>query len=52
MWMFFAALPDLMVEIEAIIVERKRVAGRGIMRGTHQGEFMGIPATGRSVAVS
>ena len=46
---FFAALPDLTVTMEDLVVSGDRVVGRFVYRGTHAGEFMGIPATGRKV---
>lgn len=50
--MFRAAFPDLRVEVEDVIGEGDMVSTRGTMRGTHDGEFMGVPATGSSVTVS
>ena len=47
----FAAFPDLHWELEDLLVEGDRVATRSVWTGTHRGEFMGVPATGRSVAV-
>lgn len=46
-----AAFPDLEWTIEEIIAEGDKVATTLIMRGTHQGEFMGIPPTGKRVTV-
>ena len=46
---FFAALPDLTATMEDLVVSGDRVVGRFVYRGTHRGEFMGIPATGRRV---
>jgi steroid delta-isomerase-like uncharacterized protein len=46
---FFAALPDLTAVMEDLIISGDRVVGRFIYRGTHVGEFMGIPATGQRV---
>lgn len=46
---FFAALPDLTATMEDLVVAGDRVVGRFVYRGTHAGEFMGIPATGRRV---
>ena len=45
------AFPDLDISIESQIAEGDTVATVAVMTGTHQGEFMGIPATGRQVAV-
>jgi predicted ester cyclase len=50
--MFRAAFPDLRATIEEMIAEGDRVAVRGVIRGTHQGELMGIPPTGRPVSVA
>ena len=43
------AFPDLEAHIEDIFAARDRVAVRLTFRGTHSGEFLGVPATGRSV---
>jgi steroid delta-isomerase-like uncharacterized protein len=50
--MFRAAFPDLQITIEEMIAEGDKVAVRAVGRGTHQGELMGIPPTGRSVTVA
>jgi steroid delta-isomerase-like uncharacterized protein len=47
-----AAFPDLQVTIEDMVAEGDRVATRYTLRGTHGGDFLGIPATGKSVTVS
>ena len=49
--MFFAGFPDQQWTIEEMIAEGDKVVTRFTFRGTHQGEFLGIPATGRQVAV-
>jgi len=46
---FFAALPDLTATVEDVVVSGDRVVGRFVYLGTHAGEFMGIPATGRRI---
>jgi steroid delta-isomerase-like uncharacterized protein len=46
------AFPDLNVSIEDIVAEGDLVAVRGTWRGTHQGEFRGVPAIGRKVEFS
>ena len=43
------AFPDLEAHVEDIFAAHDRVAVRLTFRGTHSGEFMGIPATGRHV---
>jgi steroid delta-isomerase-like uncharacterized protein len=50
--MMRSAFPDLRLTIEDMISEGDKVVMRGTWSGTHQGEFMGIPATGRRVTVS
>ena len=47
-----AAFPDLRIEIEELISEFAFVYARYTLTGTHQGEFLGIPATGRRVTVA
>jgi len=43
------AFPDLHADIEDIVAADDRVALRLRFRGTHSGEFLGHPATGRPV---
>jgi predicted ester cyclase len=52
MGMFFQAFPDIHETTEDVIAEGDKVATRGYFRGTHSGEFMNIPATGKQVTVS
>jgi hypothetical protein len=44
------AFPDLHITVEDLIAEGDKVVGRNSVSGTHQGEYMGVPPTGRSVA--
>lgn len=46
---FFAALPDVETTMEDLVVTEDRVVGRYTYRGTHRGEFFGIPASGRRI---
>lgn len=48
---FHEAFPDMDIKLDNIIAEGDLVATRGCWKATHQGQFMGIPATGNSVSV-
>ncbi len=43
------AFPDLKVEVEILAMEGDRVAWLRTHRGTHQGEYLGVPASGRLI---
>jgi steroid delta-isomerase-like uncharacterized protein len=43
------AYPDLHVAVEDLIAEGDRVVGRNVVTGTHQGPYLGLEPTGRSV---
>jgi hypothetical protein len=43
------AYPDLHVTIEDLIEEDDKVVSRNSVTGTHRGEYMGLPPTGKSV---
>jgi steroid delta-isomerase-like uncharacterized protein len=45
------AFPDLSVEIFDQIAEENAVTTRKAFHGTHQGDFMGVPATGKRVQI-
>jgi predicted ester cyclase len=47
---YFEAFPDLHIALDDLIAEGDRVFVRSTMTGTHDGEYKGIPATGRHVA--
>jgi steroid delta-isomerase-like uncharacterized protein len=44
---YFEAFPDLHVSVDELIAEGDRVFCRSTLTGTHDGEYKGIPATGR-----
>jgi steroid delta-isomerase-like uncharacterized protein len=46
---FFTGLPDVRVTMEDLVVSGDRVVGRFIYRGTHTGDLLGIPASGKPV---
>ena len=50
--MLRSAFPDWHEDVEDLIAEGDRVVFRVTGRGTHQGEFQGIPPSGRPVTVS
>lgn len=43
------AFPDIHVAVEDVIAEGDKVVVRNTVTGTHQGEYRGLPPTGRSV---
>jgi len=47
-----AAFPDIHVTIEDQIADGDLVVSRWSAKGTHQGELMGIPATGKHATVT
>ena len=50
--MFRNALPDIHVTVEDMIAEGDKVVSRITGRGTHKGEMMGIPPTGKHTTVT
>lgn len=44
------AFPDLEIHIDDLVAADDKVAVRLTLTGTHQGEFQGIPATGRTIS--
>ena len=46
---WWTAFPDLHYTVEDLIAEGDKVVARQTFRGTHQGEIMGVPATGKVV---
>ncbi|HXP54163.1 MAG TPA: ester cyclase [Streptosporangiaceae bacterium] len=48
---WIAAFPDAQWAIEEQIAEGDQVWTRSVWQGTHQGPFLGVPATGKHVTV-
>ncbi len=46
---FYTAFPDISSTMEHMVAEGDKVAFRETWTGTHKGEFMGIPPTGKKV---
>jgi steroid delta-isomerase-like uncharacterized protein len=49
--MMRSGFPDVQWTLEEMVAENDKVAARFIMKGTHQGAFFGVPATGKSIEV-
>jgi len=49
---FWKGFPDLNMSIEDIMADRDKTITRFVVRGTHEGEFMGIPATRNKIELS
>ena len=46
----YRGFPDLHVTVVDLIEEADKVVGRNRVTGTHLGEYMGLPPTGKSIA--
>src|SRR5258708_25188173 len=46
------AFPDFHLTLEDQVAEGDKVVDRWTMRGTHRGELMGIPATGKQIVMT
>ena len=47
--LFRTGFPDLNVEVEEILECDDKVVARVRFQGTHKGEFMGVPASGKAI---
>jgi steroid delta-isomerase-like uncharacterized protein len=50
--MFRGGFPDARITVEDMVAEGDKVVTRLTYRGTHTGAFQGMPATGKSFAMS
>ena len=48
---FFAAFPDIRITVEDMIAEGDKVAVLVNWKATHQGEYMGVPPTGKKIDI-
>lgn len=48
----WAAFPDAQLTLDDTIAEGEKLAARFHLAGEHQGEFMGVPPTGRSFVLA
>lgn len=46
---FFMGVPDLTATMDDLVIVGDRVVGRFVYRGTHTGDLLGIPASGKQV---
>ena len=49
--MYRAAFPDMQMNAEEVLVSGDRTVTRGTATGTHQGELMGMPPSGKHIEV-
>ena len=49
--LYRAAFPDLRMEAKDVLASGDKVVARVRATGTHQGDFMGVPASGKNVDV-
>jgi len=49
--MMLAAFPDMRMEVEDVIASGDKAVARLRVTGTNKGDFMGMPATGKSASV-
>jgi steroid delta-isomerase-like uncharacterized protein len=49
---YISAFPDLTIRVDDQIAEGDKVVTRWSATGTHQGELLGIPATGKQASVT
>ena len=49
--LFLAGFPDLTASVDDVIAEGNSVALRWTVKGTHTGEFLGIPASNKPITL-
>jgi steroid delta-isomerase-like uncharacterized protein len=48
---FLQAFPDIHIEIQGVVADGENVVLRWLATGTHTGDGLGVPASGRRIAV-
>ncbi|HEX3470076.1 MAG TPA: ester cyclase [Silvibacterium sp.] len=48
---FWSAFPDANVKVEDLLEEGNKISLRFLLTGTHRGQFLNLPPTGRSISV-
>ena len=51
MGVFTTAFSDLQVDVLDVITDRDKVVARTTWRGVHDGNFLGVPATGKRIEI-
>ena len=49
---FTRGVPDLKITVEDVVADDERAAVRWRATGTHRGELMGVPATGKPITIN
>lgn len=49
--MLIAAFPDMRMDVVDVVASGDKAVARVRVTGTHKGEFLGIPATGKSATI-
>ena len=47
--MLLAAFPDMQMDAQDVIASGDKAVARGLVTGTHEGPFLGMPATGKRI---
>ena len=48
---FFSAFPDMTMTVDDQVAEGDKVVTRATVSGTHLGDYMGMPATGKTFSI-
>jgi len=45
----YASFPDVRIRVDRMVSQGNTVVAEATITGTHKGEYLGIPATGKSI---